>query len=263
MDRRLFIKSGLATGALASAGLHLPRHPAADGRRYYELRTYELRSDLDPGRLRSFYRDALMPALGRAGAGTVGLFAPQTGLPSQSLVVLLEYPSLVDVERVARQLDEDSAYDAARRSFELAAELPYLRYDSHLMRAFSGHAQVEVPSLAAPHPGRVFELRTYEARSAAALERKIAMFNEAEIGLFRRIGMTPVFFGENVFGPRLPSLTYMLVFDDIAARTAAWNTFRAHPDWLRINADPRWSAVGSVSVTNVAYLGALPFSPVR
>lgn len=263
MDRRLFLKSGLATGALASVGLPQPARAAADARRYYELRTYELRSDLDPSRLRTFHRDALLPALGRAGAGAVGLFAPQTGFPSQSLVVLIEYQSLGDVERVARQLEVDPAYDAARRTFELAAELPFLRYDSHLMRAFAGHPRVEPPALAIPQPGRMFELRTYEARSAAALERKIAMFNEAEIDLFRRIGMTPVFFGENVFGPRLPSLTYMLVFDDIAARTAAWNAFRTHPDWLRINADPRWTALGSVSVTNVAYLGALPFSPVR
>ncbi len=42
----------------------------------------------------------------------------------------------------------------------------------------------------------MFELRTNEARSAAALERKVAMFNEQEITLFREIGMAPVFVGE-------------------------------------------------------------------
>ena len=109
----------------------------------------------------------------------------------------------------------------------------------------------------------MFELRTYEARSASALEKKIAMFNDAEIALFRSIGMTPVLFGENIFGARLPSLTYMLTFDDIAARTKAWAAFGSHPDWQRISKDPRWNVLGNVTVTNVAYLRPLPFSAVR
>jgi hypothetical protein len=131
------------------------------------------------------------------------------------------------------------------------------------MRAFMGHPSVEVPPGPASRPARVFELRTYEARSATALERKIAMFNEAEIALFRTLDMTPVFFGENLFGTRLPSLTYMLTFEDMTARYKAWSAFGASPDWQRINKDEKYAANGSVTVTNVAYLRPLPFSPVR
>lgn len=263
MHRRSFVKAGLVTSALGTAGIRVPHDHAPESRRHYELRTYELRSDINPTRLRTFYRDALLPALSRAGAGAVGLFSPDTGFPSQSLVALVEYPSLGAVESVAVRLDADPVYADARRSFETAEELPYVRYDSRLMRAFTNHAKVELPPNDAARPPRMFELRTYEARSATALAAKVAMFNEAEIALFRTIGMTPVFFGENVFGTRLPSLTYMLTFDDLAARTKAWATFRTHPDWLRINKDPRWNLVGAVSVTNVAYLSPLPFSPIR
>jgi hypothetical protein len=263
MDRRQFVKAGLATTALGTTGFRAPGASTADPRRHYELRTYELRSDINPGRLRTFYRDALLPAMSRAGAGTVGLFSPDTGFPSQSLVALIEYPSLAAVETVADRLEADAAYTEARRAFETAGDLPYVRYESRLMRAFTGHARIEVPAGDATRPPRMFELRTYEARSASALERKVAMFNEAEIALFRSIAMTPVFFGENLFGTRLPSLTYMLTFDDIAARQKAWATFRAHPEWQRINTDPRWTALGAVSVTNVAYLSPLPFSAVR
>jgi hypothetical protein len=262
MNRRDFLHAGIATGVLGTTGLRVPPGAPAS-RRYYELRTYELRSDLNAGRLRTFLKDALLPALARAGAGTVGLFAPETGFPAQSVIALIEYPSLDAVGTIAQQLELDAAYDQARRTFEGADELPYVRYDARLMRAFSGHQQVEVPPSDASRRPRMFELRTYEARTAAALERKVAMFNDAEITLFRQIGMTPVFFGENVFGTRLPSLTYMITFDDMAARTRAWDTFRTHPEWLRINKDPRWSAVGSVTVSNVAYLNPLPFSPVR
>jgi hypothetical protein len=42
MHRRDLIKAGLVTGAAATTGFRSPA--AADGRRHYELRNYELRS---------------------------------------------------------------------------------------------------------------------------------------------------------------------------------------------------------------------------
>jgi hypothetical protein len=164
---------------------------------------------------------------------------------------------------VSEKLDADSEFMAAQRAFETGADLPYVRYDARLMRAFTGHSAVEVPPGPPTRPARVFELRTYEGRSATALERKIAMFNEAEIGLFRSLDMTPVFFGENLFGTRLPSLTYMLTFEDMTARYKAWSVFGAHPEWKKINSDPKYAAVGAHIVSHVAYLRPLPFSPIR
>ena len=262
MHRRDLIKAGIITGASVTTGFRAPGS-IADSRRHYELRTYELRSDLSSTGLRNFYKDALLPAYARAGAGTIGLFSPETGFPSQSLLVLIEYPSLAAVQAVSDAIASDAVFMAAQRSFETAADLPYLRYDSRLMRAFTGHTSIEVPPGPASRPARVFELRTYEARSATALERKIAMFNEVEVSVFRSLNMTPVFFGENMFGTRLPSLTYMLTFEDMTARYKAWSAFSASPDWQRINKDEKYAANGAVTVTNVAYLRPLAFSPVR
>jgi hypothetical protein len=261
MHRRDFVQSGLAAGVAATTGFGAPATAAAD-RRHFELRTYELRSDLNAGRTRNFFRDALLPALGRAGAGAVGLFTPETGL-QQSVVALIEYPSVAAVATVGEKLEADSAFMTAQKAFDVVDELPFVRYESQLMRAFAGTPTVEVPPGPPTRPGRLFELRTYEARNATALERKIAMFNEGETALFRSIGMTPVFFGENIFGTRLPSLTYMITFEDMAARQKAWNVFRTHPDWRRLSADEKYRATGSVTVTNVSYLNPLPFSPVR
>lgn len=270
MHRRDLIKAGLVSGAAATTGFSAPGMPdssgtpaAADARKHYELRTYDLRSDVSSAGLRNFFRDAMLPALGRAGAGTVGLFSPETGYPAQSLMVLIEYPSIEAVATVAAKLEADSTLAAAQRTFETAAELPYLRYDAQLMRAFAGHPAVEVPPGPATRPARVFEMRTYEARSATALERKIAMFNEVEIAFFRKLEMTPVFFGENLFGTRLPSLTYMITFPDMTARYKAWAEFGPHPEWRQISSNPKYAAVGSVSTIHVAYLRPLPFSPVR
>ena len=266
MHRRDLIKAGLLSGAAATTGFRspaFPSTPAAADRRHYELRNYELRSDVSSAGLRNLYRDVFVPALTRAGAGAVGLFTAETGFPAQNLLTLIEYPSLDAVQSVGDKLAADSAYTSAVATFEKGADIPYLRYDAQLMRAFSGHPGVEVPPGPATRPARVFELRTYEARSAAALERKMAMFNEEEIPLFRTLGMTPVFFGENLYGTRLPSLTYMITFEDMTARYKAWSAFGANPDWRRISSDPKYAATGSVSVIHAAYLRPLPFSQIR
>src|SRR6202022_4124499 len=181
-------KGGLAAGVLGTTGLSLPHLPSHfETRRHYELRSYELRNDINGGRLRTYLKDVLLPAYGRAGAGTIGVFTPDTGL-TNSLILLVEYPSMAAVDEVQTRLDGDSVYSEARRAFETSAEMPFIRYDAHFMRAFAGHPRIEVPPGDASRPARMFELRTYEARTTAALERKIAMFNEEEITLFRSIG---------------------------------------------------------------------------
>jgi hypothetical protein len=267
MDRRHFVKAGLAAGAAGAAGALAPARLAAasaDDRHWYELRTYETRSDLAPNRLRTFLQGHMIPALRRAGAGPVGAFTPEAGMLGQSLTLLFHYKSAADALEAPRRLEADAAYAAALRAFEGDAQPPFVRYEARLMRAFAGHPAVEVPAGDASRPPRLFELRTYESRNAETLANKIDMFDQAEIALFRALGMAPVFFGENVFGARLPSLTYMITFDDMAARTKAWATFRTHPEWQRIQRDPRWVVPGGITtVTSAVFLNPLPFSEIR
>lgn len=260
MDRRDFVKAGLAAGALAS--LPTAAHAAPeDDRHYYELRLYQTRSDEAPGRLRTFFKDQLLPALQRAGVVTVGAFTPEIGLPGQEFVLLLDHRTAADALALPHKLEQDEAFARALATLDADGQPPYVRYESRLLRAFANHRQVEVPTPSAA--GRLFEMRTYESRNATTLARKIEMFNEAEIALFRSIGMTPVFFGENIFAPGLPSLTYMLMFDDMAAREKAWHTFGSHPVWQRLTKDPRFAIEGITTTTRAVFLHALPFSQVR
>ncbi|MBC8116644.1 MAG: NIPSNAP family protein, partial [Candidatus Saccharimonas sp.] len=81
--------------------------------------------------------------------------------------------------------------------------------------------------------------------------KKIEMFNQGELSIFRRVGLTPVFFGEALVGARLPNLTYLLAFPDETARTAAWNTFRNDPEWKTLRAIPEYEDKRIVSkITN-------------
>ena len=58
---------------------------------------------------------------------------------------------------------------------------------------------------------RLLNFRVYESHNERAGKKKIEMFNKGELALFRRVGLTPVFFGETVVGSAMPNLTYLLV----------------------------------------------------
>ena len=129
-----------------------------------------------------------------------------------------------------RKLQAEAQY--RRRVLRLPSTDPgYVRIDSQLMVAFDGIPVLEKPTGALAGPSRVFELRTYESHNKAAHRKKTEMFNKGEIDIFRRTGLQPVFFGSNIIGTRLPSLTYLLVFEDMAAREKNWPQFVGHPDW--------------------------------
>ena len=67
--------------------------------------------------------------------------------------------------------------------------------------------------------------------------RSSQMFGElGELSIFRRTGLRPVFFGNNLIGDRLPSFTYMLTFDDMAAREKNWAAFIDDPEWKKLRA---------------------------
>lgn len=87
------------------------------------------------------------------------------------------------------------------------------------------------------------------------------MFNEGgEIGIFRRVGMNPVLFGQSLAGTLLPNLTYMLAFDSPAAMDGAWLKFRADPEWIKLKDDPAYK--DTVSNISNFVLRPLPGSQI-
>ena len=43
-----------------------------------------------------------------------------------------------------------------------------------------------------------------------------------------------MFFGEALFGAKMPNLTYMLAFESPEAQQAAWGKFGKHPEWQKL-----------------------------
>jgi len=161
------------------------------------------------------------------------------------------------------KLAADKQFQAASDAFHSAPEPPYVRMESSLLWAFPSFPAVVPPPARENRAARIFELRTYESPTEKTLARKIQMFGDGEIDAFKRVGMAPVFFGQTIVGPRMPNLTYMLGFDDLAAREKLWSAFSADPGWQKLRITPGLSDADIVSNISNAIVRPLPFSPIR
>lgn len=254
MKRRDFLKTSLAAGAVAATSTVMN---AADDkshapREFYQIRQYRLRQGPMLKRFDEFYRDAGVPAWNRAGVATVGVFDLAIGPDAPCKFVLLPFQSLDAMGAAYDKFDNDAEMQKHEFYNVPPTDPAYIRVETTLLQAFSGMPKLEVPAQVAAKKGRLFELRTYEAHSRKANKKKVEMFNVGEIDIFRRNGLAPVFFAEEVIGGKMPSLTYMLVFDDMPAHDKAWGGFGGDPDWKKLSTTPGYTnAEILTNITNV------------
>jgi hypothetical protein len=249
MKRRSFLHaSAVAVGAAVSPKLSSAADANAAAREFFEIRSYALRPGKRP-LIDAYFEKALIPGLNRQGVKPVGAFFenPQAEKPIAHL--LMRYARLADYAAVAEKLAADAAYQTAAAEYLVApaTDAVYERIESSLLGGIAGIPGIVLPAL----KPRLFNLRVYESHNEAAGAKKIEMFNKGELDIFRRVGLTPVLFGEALIGPRLPNLTYLLVFDDDQARQDAWNRFRNDPEWQKLRAIPEYEDKRIVSkITN-------------
>jgi hypothetical protein len=143
-----------------------------------------------------------------------------------------------------------------------ATDPGFVRVESSLLIAFEGLPKLEIPRQTAGNKPRLFELRTYESHSRKAGKKKVEMFNIGEIDIFRRCGLTPVFFGETLIGPKMPSLIYLLVFDDLAGREKNWQRFRVDAEWKKLSTTPGYTDAEIVSNISNVFLRPASYSQV-
>jgi len=251
------MKSSAAITSIAAVAAPFAT-PAAEagaaGREFYELRRYHLRRGPMQKRFDDFYKTAAIPAMNRAGIGPVGVFNVVTGPDSPTMHVLLPHKSIEAFAASFERVRGDAEYQKAGDDFinPPPSDPSYVRVESTLFVAFEGMPKIEAPAAAAAKKPRIFELRTYEAHSKKANKKKIEMFNNGEIAIFRRNGLTPVFFGETLIGTKLPNLTYMLTFDSLAAREENWGKFGGDPEWRKLSSTPGYTdAEILTNITNI------------
>lgn len=262
MERRTFIA---ATAVAAVAPLSqleaLGAEPSAQAaaRQYIELRRYHLLPGSRQGAFSSFVGEAAIPAMNRAGVTKVGAFTVMYGENAPSLLLVLVHPTLDSVVSLRERLASDTTYTRAGATVLEApmSDPAFVRVESTLLRAFEAMPAVEPSASAGSGTSRIYEMRTYESHSDRAALNKLKMFNAGEVPIFRRAGLTPVFFGETIVGEKMPSLTYMLAFPDMAARDASWKKFGQDPEWKALSGDPQYrdnvSAISDIILQPTSY----------
>jgi hypothetical protein len=258
MNRRKFLNAASAAGVAAGASAAAP--PAKNA--IYELRYFHMRNGSQGQRTSEFLSKTLMPALERAGAHPAGFFGALIAPQSPFVLALISYPSLAAVGEVMDKLASDKEFQKGADAYNSLMELGYIRMENALLRAFDGW-----PAITPPKPleqgTHIFELRTYESSNTKAARRKIKMFNDAESGIFKRLGMQPVFFGETIVGKNLPNLTYMVTFENLAAREKLWSDFGKDAEWQKLRSAPELADALIVSNISNSILRPMPFSPIK
>ena len=259
MNRRKFLAAG-------GAGLVAPGVAAEPGKTsILDLSYIQMRNSRDEQArtTQEFVEKTVAPALRRAGSGPVGIFSNLIGPDSPRLMVLTSYKSLADMDVVRGRLRGDEELRKAAEAYYGRPGLVYQRIERSLLEGFETVPGIEVAPAGEGRSGRVFELRVYESDNAVTLARKVGMFNQGEIAIFRRLNMRPVFFGTTLVGPRMPNLTYMLAFDSLAAREKAWSAFGADPEWQKMRKLPGLADGEVVSNISNSIFRAMPGSDIR
>lgn len=257
MNRRTFLKSTAAVSLTAGATLTGCASAAGSARDYYEWRTYRLNPGGAPV-AHQFLKEVALPAWKKAGVGPVGVFTDETPEEAEQVHVLLTYRSPDQVTTAWNAVLE--AGDAGQGHAFLGNppfnQSPYERMDNALLLAFEAMPKLERP-IAGP---RILEVRRYFGATERAVARKVQMFNEGEIAIFRECGMQPVFFGQSLVSGQSPYLQYAIAYADHTEREKVWNAFRVHPEWLRMKALPEYT--GTVSGSKNVFLLPTEYSEI-
>lgn len=261
MRRRSFIARSALAGASSISSVNA--QGGSSGPVILEFRYFLCRNTTDNQRVRltEWLSRSVAPAFARVGVGPLGLFSASIGMDAPFILAIVSHQSLAKFEETYVKLYADQDLVKASEAFFAGPGLPYQRMEVQLLRAFKGFPAIEVPPK--KDGARLFELRCYESNSPVSLAKKIGMFENGEIDIFRKVGMAPVLFGETIVGPKMPNLTYMVAHDSLTARENNWRTFSGSPEWKKMAATPGLSDGEVVSNISTTLLSPIAGSQIR
>ena len=230
---------------------------------YYEIRIYQLANGDQEQRLDAYLKDALVPALHRAGMNKIGVFKPvgNDTAAVRKVFVLIPYKSLSDLEALDSKLEKDNSYATAGADYiNTAHDNPvYTRFSKIVLKAFSGHPTLTEPKLTGPRNERVYELRSYEGATEKLYRKKIDMFVKGnEIAIFDNLKFNPIFYAEVLAGAAMPNLMYMTSFENKQSRDEHWKACGEHPDWKKLQGDKQYD--NTVSHIDMTFLYPTEYS---
>ena len=258
MERRTFLGSLAGTGMLAGAAAQAQ----TSGRktRYYRLDYFSYKQGDQATRLTEFLT-AAVPVMSKH-VPTLGVFTGVLTPHAQTTLVLSGHASVEEMEAASRAINAEEAYRKAHTQFEANPDGSYDTLQRVLLQACEFSPEI-VPLKEKPKSPRYFELRIYHSPTSRQLGLVHERFAGAEINIFHRSGVHPIFYADTLIGPEMPNLTYMIPFSTLAEREKAWDAFNADPEWVKVRAESVAKGGQVVNFNNLSLWRATAFSPIQ
>jgi hypothetical protein len=226
MNRRVF----LAGTASAASAVQLPFRPRK--RRVFVFEQYMLRNGSQPARIHDFLRRTAVPGMRRAGIGPVLVMESIAAAHMPQIAVITAYDEIEHMWTARPRLSADPEHRKGLEAWENGAEAPFEQLQTTLLEATDYS-----PGIAATTPRkvpRVFEVRIYHSPTFRQLRALHERFSGPETRIYQRVGIRPILYSSTLIGQDMPSLTYVIPFDDLATRERAWAAFAADPEWAKV-----------------------------
>jgi hypothetical protein len=247
-----------------SGEIHEDYSSTDPGTEHYEHRVFKLSNPDQQMAVSQFLDKTFIPALNRLQIDPVGAFKIADTTEGFDIHLIIPFPSLAKFQTVYSQLYEDAQFLQSGEGYLEISDpenKAYDRIESRLLVAFDSMPAMAIPEKAVSDE-RFFELRSYESFSELKGRKKVSMFDEGgEVGIFKRLGSQPVFFGEAITGNEMPNLVYMITHDNQAKHDELWSNFRSDPAWVAIKDLPEYA--NTVSKIYKYYLKALDCSQIK
>lgn len=256
MMRRSFLQ---AVGAAGVAGANA--ETVAARTRYYTLESVPMQNGDQVARAHGFMSHAFVPSARTFHTGPIILLEALVAPHMPQLLVIVGFTSASDALSLYPRLHRQQGYSAAVEKWESGPNPPYERTASTLLEA--ADYSPEIPASEPRKQPRVFELRTYHSPTWRQLDALHQRFAGREVPIFHRNGIHPLFYTSTVFGDNLPNLTYLIPFDDLAAREKAWTAFGADPEWTRVRKESVARDGEIAAIIQISLFKATAYSPIQ
>jgi hypothetical protein len=228
----------------------------------YLLQTYALRFGTQVTRIHDYLSRVALPALNKIHSGPKIVLEALVAPHRPQVALIIGFQSMEEMWSLRARLKQDQDLQKAFEAWQSGPEPPFEHQTNTLLEATDYSPEI-VPPRTPPQSSRIFELRVYHSPTWQQLKALHERFAGPEIKIFQRVGVHPVLYSSTVIGPNMPNLTYLIPFDDLAAREKAWNAFGADPEWLKVRKESVDEHGQIVSVIQISIYKATPYSPIR
>jgi hypothetical protein len=175
-------------------------------------------------------------------------------------LLIMGFSSFEDVWATPAKMMQDEAMTAAVAKLEKGLEPAFETQTTTLLEATAFSPEIVAEKRDTP---RLFEMRVYHSPTYTQLRALHERFAGPEIKIFHRCGIHPVLYGSTVIGGNMPNLTYLIPFENLAAREKAWAAFGADPDWIKTRQESVEKFGQITAVNDLAIYRAAAYSPVK